>query len=154
MAHLPSNPFPSLTLPSTSGTPVSPSTLSGLSILFPTSSERTTTSFRSAADRLLSNGVSHVFGVAAASSSPSAQQQVKESLGLPFQLLSDEKGELKQALGGFEGTLAVEDGVVVQVWEGEGAGAEELLGWLEGRVGREGLSTRAEADMLENMTGR
>lgn len=152
MAHLPSNPFPSLTLPSTSGTPVSPSTLSGLSILFPTTSERTTTSFRSAADRLLSNGVSHVFGVAAASSSPSAQQQVKESLGLPFQLLSDSEGELKRALGGFEGTLAVEDGVVVQIWEG--GGAEEVLGWLEGRVGREGLSTRAEADMLENMTGR
>lgn len=42
----------------------------------------------------------------------------------------------------------------MQVWEGEGAGAEEVLGWLEGRVGREGLSTRAEADMLENMTGR
>lgn len=50
--------------------------------------------------------------------------------------------------------LAVEDGVVVKVWYPvfpPDKSAEEVLEWLETAVGRRGLGTRAEADILRNM---
>lgn len=93
------------------------------------------------------------------------QREVKERVHLPFQLLSDEKGGLIEGMRlpvfEWEGkrlmkrlTMAVEDGIVVKVWYPvfpPDKNAGDVLEWLNGRVGREGLSTKAETDMLRNM---
>ena len=82
-------------------------------------------SFRDAADELLGLGVNHIFGVS--TQDTPYQQELKERIHLPYQLLSDEKLGLVKALElptfEFQGstlikrtTLAVEDGKIVNVW--------------------------------------
>jgi len=144
--HLEGTTFPSISLPSTAGNSVDPSTLPGLSILFcyPRTGGPNETvtdswnaipgargctpqacSFRDAADDLFRGGVSHVFGVS--TQDTAYQLELKERVHLPYQLLSDEKleliGLLKLPTFEFNGqtlikrlTLAVEGGRIVKVW--------------------------------------
>lgn len=93
------------------------------------------------------------------------QRELKERVRLPYQLLSDEKLELadRLKLPTFEWqgkklhkrlTMAVEDGIIVKVWYPvfpPDESANEVLSWLETTVGRRGLGTKAEADILQNM---
>lgn len=111
--HLPNTPFPSVSLPSTSGSTIDPSTLSGLTILFcyPRTAAPNETvpaswnsipgargctpqncAFRDLSREMLELGVSHLFGCS--TQSTTYQQEVRERLHLPYQLLSDEGLEL------------------------------------------------------------
>ncbi|KAI7610467.1 hypothetical protein KC343_g11920, partial [Hortaea werneckii] len=145
-AHLLGQTFPSIPIPSTSGTTIDISALSGLSIIFfyprtaapneqvpPEWNEipgaRGCTpqacSFRDSADDFLTFGVNHIFGCS--TQSTSYQQELKTRTHLPYQILSDEGLALTRGLGlptfAYAGqtltkrvTLAVEDGKVVRVW--------------------------------------
>ncbi|KAF2765192.1 hypothetical protein EJ03DRAFT_331149 [Teratosphaeria nubilosa] len=115
--HLTGLELSSISLPSTAGNTVDPSTLSGLSIIFcyPRTAAPGETvpeewnaipgargctpqacCFRDASDDLLSAGVSHLFGLS--TQSTEYQQKLKERTRLPYQLLSDERHELVRAL--------------------------------------------------------
>ncbi|KAK4542818.1 hypothetical protein LTR36_006194 [Oleoguttula mirabilis] len=164
--HLKGTTFPSLSLPSTAGDSVDPASLSGLSILFcyprtgapneniPTEwnaipGARGCTpqacSFRDASKDFSELGVSRIFGVS--TQDTSYQQEIKERVQLPYQLLSDEKLEMVTALTlptfEYQGkalikrlTLAVEDGKIVRVWYPvfpPDKSASEVLEWLKRR---------------------
>lgn len=179
--------FPSITLPSTAGNFIDASSLSGLSILFcyPRTGAPNETvpdkwneipgargctpqacSFRDASKEFLELGVSHVFGVS--TQDTPYQQELKERVHLPYQLLSDEKLEMVEALKlptfEFQGkvlikrlTLAVENGKIVHVWYPvfpPDQSASEVLQWLNSRGGRERLSTMKEDQMLRNLQHR
>jgi peroxiredoxin len=182
--HLKGIKFPSVSLQSTAGNNVDPASLSGLSILFcyprtgapgevvpdewnaiPGARGCTpqACSFRDASKEFLELGVSHIFGVS--TQDTPYQQELKERVHLPYQLLSDEKLELVKALKlptfDWKGssvikrlTLAVEDGQIVQIWYPvfpSDKNAGEVLDWLKSRTGRENLSTHQESDMMRNM---
>jgi peroxiredoxin len=120
-------------------------------------------SFRDASDEFLKLGVSHIFGVS--TQDTPYQQELKERIHLPYQILSDEKLELVKALKlptfDWHGsslikrlTLAVEDGRIENVWYPvfpSDKNAGEVLEWLKSRTGRENISTSQENDMLRNM---
>lgn len=185
--HLKGSSFPSIQLPSTAGNSVDPSGLSGLSVLFcyPRTGAPNETvpdewnnipgargctpqacSFRDASDEFLQLGVSHIFGVS--TQDTSYQQELKQRVHLPYQILSDEKLEMIKGLKlptfEFQGmtlikrlTLAVEDGKIVQVWYPvfpSDKNAGEVLQWLKTRTGREKLSTDQENEMMRNMQHR
>ena len=145
-AHLNGMSFPSVPLPSTAGSSVDLSTLSGLTILFfyprtaapgedvpaewnaiPGARGCTpqACSFRDASREMLELGVSHIFGCS--TQGTAYQRELKERVHLPYQLLSDEGLGMTRALrlptfeyAGREVvkrvTLAVEDGTVKRVW--------------------------------------
>lgn len=185
--HLKHTTFPSISLPSTAGNTVSPSTLSGLTVIF--CYPRTAApgedvpaewneipgargctpqacSFRDASREFTELGVSHLFGLS--TQETAYQQELKERVHLPYQLLSDEKRELIEALKlptfEYEGktltkrlTLAVEDGKIVQVWYPvfpPDQSAAQVLQWLKGRSGRQALSTEAENETVRNLQHR
>ncbi|KAF2153143.1 thioredoxin-like protein [Myriangium duriaei CBS 260.36] len=162
-SYLPSSSLPTITLPSTSSTKVNLSTLPTLTILFlyprtggPGESippdwdaipgARGCTpqacSFRDLAADLRAAGVEAVYGVSAQSTE--YQAEAKERLHLPFDLLSDAKGELRDALRfptfDWRGerllkrvTLAVREGRVEKVWYPvfpPDRSAAEVLEWL------------------------
>lgn len=108
--------------------------------------------------------MSHIFGVS--TQDTPYQQEIKGRVHLPYQLLSDEKEELTDALKlptfEWQGkrlmkrlTMAVEDGKIVKVWYPvfpPDKSAAEVLEWLEKRTdGRETLSTKVENEMMRNM---
>lgn len=181
--HLKGLAFPPIPLASTAGNTVDPSTLSGLSILFcyPRTGAPGETvpdewnaipgargctpqacSFRDAADDFLTHGVSYVFGVS--TQDTPYQQEVRQRVHLPFQLLSDEHLEMTNRLDlptfEWEGkklikrlTMAVEDGKIVHVWYPvfpPDRSAADVLQWLSTRTGREDLSTANENEMMRN----
>jgi len=90
-------------------------------------------------------GVAHIFGIS--TQSTEYQKEVKERLGLPYELLSDEKLEMVEAMGmptfEWEGgkvlrrvTLAVRDGRVEKVWYPvfpPDKSADEVIEWLQKR---------------------
>ncbi|KAK3699118.1 hypothetical protein LTR37_016592 [Vermiconidia calcicola] len=191
--HLKGSKFPSVALPSTAGNSVDSSTLSGLTIIFcyPRTGAPNETvptewndipgargctpqacGFRDAANQFLELGVSHIFGCS--TQDTPYQQELKQRIHLPYQLLSDENLELVEALKlptfEFQGkklikrlTLAVEDGKVVNVCplvESDpdrypvfppNESAKHVLQWLNDRTGRENLSTADENAMMRNM---
>lgn len=120
-------------------------------------------SFRDASKDFLELGVSHIFGVS--TQDTPYQQELKERIDLPYQLLSDEKLELVKALKlpTFEWkgtrlikrlTLAVEDGQVKGVWYPvfpSDANAGEVLKWLKSKTDRQNISTTQENEMMRNM---
>ena len=144
--HLTGMAFPSISLTSTAGNSVDPSSLSGLSILFcyprtgapnevvpdewnaiPGARGCTpqACSFRDASNEFLSLGVSHIFGIS--TQDTPYQLELKQRVHLPFQLLSDEHLDMIKSLKlptfEYQGrtlvkrlTLAVEDGKIVKVW--------------------------------------
>lgn len=93
-------------------------------------------------------GVSKVFGIS--TQDTPYQQEAKERIRLPYELLSDEKLELVRALKlptfEWEGgkvikrlTLAVQDGKIAKVWYPvfpPDKSADEVLAWLKGRNGQ------------------
>ena len=100
-------------------------------------------SFRDAFDFLTSLGVKQVFGVS--TQSPDYQAEVHKRLGLPYDLLSDQKLRFVQAMNlptfEWEGnkvirrlTIAIKDGKVVKVWypvfPPDGS-ARQVVDWLE-----------------------
>lgn len=164
--HVLNSTFPPISLPSTAGDTVKPSSLSGLSIIFcyprtgapgenipaewdaiPGARGCTpqACSFRDASQTLFQHGVKHIFGLS--TQDTEYQREVKERVHLPYELLSDEKGELIQAmkLPTFEWqgkqltkrlTMAVENGKVAKVWYPvfpPDKSAAEVLEWLEKR---------------------
>lgn len=108
-------------------------------------------------------GVSHLFGCS--TQSTAYQQELRERLHLPYQLLSDEGLELvekaKLPTMEWEGrklhkrlTMAVEDGKVARVWYPvfpPDRNAGDVVEWLKTRTGREKLSTKEENEMLRNL---
>ena len=115
--HLKGSTFPSISLSSTAGNNVDPSSLSGLSILFcyPRTGAPNETvpaewneipgargctpqacSFRDASREFLELGVNHIFGIS--TQDTPYQQELKQRVHLPYQLLSDEKLEMVKAL--------------------------------------------------------
>jgi peroxiredoxin len=100
-------------------------------------------SFRDAFPSLRQLGVSQVFGIS--TQSPSYQAEVKERLGLPYELLSDEDLALQAALKlptlEWEGrtllkraTLAIRGGKVEKVWYPvfpPDKATEEVVAWLK-----------------------
>ncbi|KAK4503500.1 hypothetical protein PRZ48_004415 [Zasmidium cellare] len=169
------------------GNSVDPSKLSGLTILFcyPRTGAPNETipdewnsipgargctpqacSFRDAADEFLTKGVSHIFG--ASTQDTPYQQEVRERVHLPYQLLSDEKLEMQQALTlpifDWQGkklikrlTLAIEDGVIVKVWYPvfpPDQSANEVLKWLRTKPERQNLSTKEENETMRNLQHR
>ena len=144
--HLKGMEFPSVSLSSTAGNNLDPSSLSGLTIIFcyprtgapgevisddwnsiPGARGCTpqACSFRDASDEFLQHGVSHIFGIS--TQDTPYQLELKERTHLPYQLLSDENLELIKSLKlptmEWKGktlikrlALAVEDGTIVQVW--------------------------------------
>lgn len=137
--------FPKVSLPSTAGNTVDPSSLSDINILFcyprtgapgevvpdewnaiPGARGCTpqACSFRDASDDFAKYGA-RIFGIS--TQSTPYQQELKERTHLPYELLSDEKLELTKALKlptfDWKGsslikrlTLAVEDGEIKKVW--------------------------------------
>lgn len=105
-------------------------------------------SFRDASKEFSELGVKHIFGVS--TQDTPYQQEIKERVHLPYQLLSDEKLEMVKALKlptfEYQGktlikrlTLAVEDGEVVHVWYPvfpPDKSASEVLEWLKARTGK------------------
>lgn len=185
--HLTGIQFPSVYLPSTAGNDVDPSKLAGLTILFcyPRTGGPNETipdewnaipgargctpqacSFRDAADEFLSLGVSHIFG--ASTQDTPYQQEVRERVHLPYQLLSDEKLAMQQALQlptfEWQGkklikrlSLAVEDGKIVKVWYPvfpPNESANEVLKWLKTKSERTTLSTKEENETMRNLQHR
>ncbi|KAK3683245.1 hypothetical protein LTR37_020420 [Vermiconidia calcicola] len=182
--HIKGSKFPSVSLPSTAGNTVDPSTLSGVTIIFcyPRTGAPNETvptewndipgargctpqacGFRDAANEFLELGVSHIFGCS--TQDTPYQQELKQRIHLPYQLLSDENLGLVEALKlptfEFQGkkltkrlTLAVEDGKIVNVWYPvfpPNESAKHVIEWLKGRTGRENLSTADENAMMRNM---
>ncbi|EMC98733.1 hypothetical protein BAUCODRAFT_379125 [Baudoinia panamericana UAMH 10762] len=158
--------FPAIALPSTLGNTIDLSTLPGLTILFcyprtaapgenvpPEWNEipgaRGCTpqacSFRDASDELAGLGVKQVFGCS--TQSTEYQLELKTRVHLPYELLSDEKLELAEALGlpvfEWEGkrlikrlSMAVEDGKVMKVFYPvfpPDRSAAEVVEWLKVR---------------------
>lgn len=185
--HLSGTAFPSLSLPSTAGNSVDPSELSGLTIIFcyPRTGAPNETvpdewneipgargctpqacSFRDASRDFLALGVSHIFGTS--TQDTPYQQELKERIHLPYQLLSDEKLEMIKALKlptfEFNGmtlikrlTLAVEDGTIVRVWYPvfpPDKSASEVMEWLKTREDRANISTSKEDEMMRNLQHR
>ena len=123
-------------------------------------------SFRDAAKDFLAQGVSHIFGVS--TQDTPYQQELKERVHLPYQLLSDEKLEMTKKLSlptfEFNGmtlikrlTLAVEDGHIVKVWYPvfpPSESAAEVLKWLGSKADRANLSTQHEDEMMRNLQHR
>ncbi|KAK4627109.1 hypothetical protein CLAFUW4_05113 [Fulvia fulva] len=182
--HLPGLKLPSIPLPSTAGNTVDISTLAGLTVLFcyPRTGGPNETiteewnqipgargctpqacSFRDASKEFLTLGVSHIFG--ASTQGTAYQREVKERMHLPYQLLSDEKLELAQALNlptfEWQGsklikrlTMAIEDGEVIKVFYPvfpPDQSANEVLKWLGTYDGRKNLSTEGENQTTRNM---
>jgi peroxiredoxin len=144
--HLKGMKFPAVSLSSTAGNEVDPSTLSGLTIIFcyPRSGApgevitdewnsipgaRGCTpqacSFRDASDEFSQYSVKQIFGIS--TQDTPYQQELKERTHLPYQLLSDENLKLIKALKlptmEWKGktlikrlAMAVEDGTIVHVW--------------------------------------
>lgn len=193
--HLQDAPLPSIALPSTSGSTTDISELAGLTIVFfyPRTAAPTENvpeswnsipgargctpqacSFRDASRDLLSLGVSHIFGCS--TQDTAHQAELKERTHLPYQLLSDEKLQLAEAMklptfewqgqDGFGGgklvllkrlTLAVEDGKVVKVFYPvfpPDESANEVVKWLKDYAGRSSLSTKDEEKMMRNWQHR
>ena len=115
--HLTGSTFPSISLPSTSGSTVDLSTLSGLTILFcyPRTAAPGETvpdawnsipgargctpqncAFRDLSREMLELGVSHLLGCS--TQDTAYQQELRERVHLPYQLLSDERLELVKGL--------------------------------------------------------
>lgn len=109
--------LPSISLPSTSGSSLDLSTLSGLTVVFcyPRTAAPGETvpdewnsipgargctpqacSFRDASKDFTELGVNHVFGIS--TQDTAYQQELKERTHLPYQLLSDERLELVKAM--------------------------------------------------------
>lgn len=123
-------------------------------------------SFRDAADEFLSLGVSHIFG--ASTQDTPYQQEVRERVHLPYQLLSDEKLAMQQALQlptfEWQGkklikrlSLAIEDGKIVKVWYPvfpPNESANEVLKWLKTKSERTTLSTKEENETMRNLQHR
>lgn len=144
--HLKGMKFPSVSLASTAGDNVDPSSLDGLSVLFcyPRSGApgevipdewnaipgaRGCTpqacSYRDASDDFLALGVNHIFGVS--TQDTHYQLELKDRVHLPYQLLSDKHHELIKALNlptlEWKGTtlikrltLVIEDGKIIETW--------------------------------------
>lgn len=162
--HLLNAKIPSISLPATSGSKVDLSTLEDLTIVFcyPRTGAPGETipdswnlipgargctpqacSFRDLNKELSLLGVKQIFGLS--TQDTPYQQEVKERVHLPFELLSDEKLELVQALNlptfEWEGkqitkrlTMAVEDGEIVKVWYPvfpPDRNAADVVAWLE-----------------------
>ncbi|KAF2246665.1 thioredoxin-like protein [Trematosphaeria pertusa] len=165
-AHLPGSQLPSILLPATSGERVDLSTLRGLTILFcypRTGAPNETTpaewnaipgargctpqscGFRDEMAKLRQLGVAHLFGLS--TQDTPYQQEAKERLHLPYDLLSDEKLEFTKALKlpTFDWkssslvkrlALAVVDGKITRVWYPvfpPDRNAEDVVAWLESR---------------------
>lgn len=123
-------------------------------------------SFRDASREFLELGVSHIFG--ASTQDTPYQQELKERIHLPYQLLSDEKLEMTKALKlptfNFNDmtlikrlTLAVEDGKIVRVWYPvfpPDKSASEVQDWLKTRGDRTNISTSKEDEMMRNLQHR
>lgn len=175
-------------LPASSGSAVDLSTLSGLTILFcyprtgapgetvpdswnAISGARGCTpqacSFRDLSKEFLQLGVSHIFGLS--TQDTAYQQEVKERLHLPFQLLSDEKLEFTKALNlptfAWEDkqvlkrlTMTIQDRKVVKVWYPvfpPDKNASEVVHWLSNEYkGRTIVSTEYEAQTMRNLQHR
>ncbi|KAK5170940.1 uncharacterized protein LTR77_004084 [Saxophila tyrrhenica] len=185
--HLKGTTVPSTQLPSTAGNNVDLTTLAGLTIIF--AYPRTgapgqvvpdewneipgargctpqACSYRDASKEFLELGVSHIFGVS--TQDTPYQQEIKERVHLPYQLLSDQKLELVKALKlptfEFEGdtlikrlTMAVEDGKIVWVNYPDfppNESASKVVEWLKTRPQREALSSDAENAMMRNLQKR
>ena len=161
--HLPGTQLPSVNLPATSGHSIDIATLSGLTVLF--AYPRTgapnevitddwnaipgargctpqACSFRDASDELASLGVQRVFGVS--TQDTEYQREIKNRVHLQYELLSDERGELREALRlptfEWKGTklikrmsLIIDNGKIIKVFypvfPPDGS-AEEVLKWL------------------------
>lgn len=111
--------------------------------------------------------MSHIFG--ASTQSTEYQQEVKERVHLPYQLLSDEKLELAKALKlptfDWKGTtlikrlsMVIEDGKIIKVFYPvfpPNQSANEVLDWLKGEYrGRTNLSTDQENETMRNLQRR
>ena len=104
-------------------------------------------SFRDAAKDFLAHGVSHIFG--ASTQDTPYQQEVKERIHLPYELLSDAKLDMVNALTlptlDWQGkklikrlTLVIEDAKIVQVFYPvfpPDKSAQEVLDWLASTPG-------------------
>lgn len=144
--HLQGTTLPSVSLPSTSGSPVDLSKLSGLTILFcyPRTAGPNETvpdswnqipgargctpqacSFRDASSDFAEHGVARIFGCS--TQDTAYQQELRERTHLPYHILSDEKLDLVSALKlptfEFNGatlikrmSMAIQDGKIVRVW--------------------------------------
>ncbi|GAM84304.1 hypothetical protein ANO11243_022980 [Dothideomycetidae sp. 11243] len=161
MARLP---LPPVSLPTTSSTSITLSALPPLTIIFiyprtGAPNESITAEwdaipgargctpqacgFRDVHSDLIAAGAGRVFGLSVQTSE--YQAEVKRRLGLPFELLSDERLEFADALGlptfDWEGgrlikrvTLAVREGRIVKVWYPvfpPDRSAAEVLEWLK-----------------------
>ncbi|KAF4548071.1 Redoxin-like protein 3 [Elsinoe fawcettii] len=164
VAHLQDTSLPSVSLPTTSSSSVDPSTFNDLSILFiyprtgapgeqipdawnsiPGARGCTpqACSFRDLYKDLKSKGVDAVYGLSTQDSV--YQQEAKDRLHLPYELLSDEKLAFAKALNlptfDYSGrtlikrmTLIIKDGKVIKVFYPvypPDKSAEEVLHWLE-----------------------
>lgn len=162
--HLKGSTFPSISLPSTAGDSIDPSTLTGLTVLFcyPRTGGPNETitedwnaipgargctpqacSFLDAFKEFTELGAKHIFG--ASTQDTSYQQEVRERVHLPYQLLSDEGLEMvdKLKLPTFEWqgkklikrmSMAIEDGKIIKVWYPvfpPNESANEVLKWLK-----------------------
>lgn len=100
-------------------------------------------SFRDNLPALQKYNVGHIYGIS--TQDTPYQQEVKERVNLPYELLSDERGDLTEALNlptfDWKGTklikrltLAVQDGKIIKVWYPvfpPDQSANEVLKWLE-----------------------
>ncbi|KAF2112170.1 thioredoxin-like protein [Lophiotrema nucula] len=164
--HLTGLLLPSVTLPSTSGTRVDLSALTGLTILFvyPRTGAPNETiteewnsipgargctpqacGFRDETQKLYKLGVKQLFGVS--TQDTTYQQEIKERVHLPYDLLSDERLEfakvLKLPLLDWKGSqlikrlaLAVRDGKIEKVWYPvfpPDKNAADVVAWLESK---------------------
>lgn len=185
--HLTGKDFPSLEIPSTAGNVVDISSLSGVTILFcyPRTAAPDETvpdswneipgargctpqacSFRDASKEFLELGVSHIFG--ASTQDTPYQQEVKQRVGLPYQLLSDESLALQKALNlptfEWQGkklikrlSMVIEDGKILKVFYPvfpPSESANEVLKWMKNYGGRQNLSTAAEDETMRNLQHR
>ncbi|KXT16240.1 hypothetical protein AC579_6937 [Pseudocercospora musae] len=170
--HLPDTKFPSISLPSTSGSLTDISTVTCLTILFcyprtaspnelvprlmepdPWRSRLHTTSLF--VPRSLKGTISGKY-----------QRELRERTKLPYQLLSDEEGGLRKGLWlptmEWEGkrlikrlSMVVEDRVILKVFYPvfpPDRSAGQVLEWLRNEYrGRKTLSTEAENETMENL---
>lgn len=100
-------------------------------------------SFRDASKDLLKNGVDRIFGLS--TQNTAYQQEARERLHLPYDMLSDEHLQLAKAIDipyfDFQGdtvlkrvTLAVQDGKITKCWYPvfpTDKSAETVLNWLK-----------------------
>ena len=101
--------------------------------------------FRDASDDFASHGVERIFGIS--TQDTAYQQELRQRVRLPYQLLSDEKLALVEALKlptmNWEGrtltrrqAMAVQDGEIVKVWYPvfpPDRNAGDVLEWLKNR---------------------